>query len=125
MLILSIYSRIMIMRELGLLKFWKHRYMVKANLQVSRCSSIIHSKETEPEKQLERKPLKLLYLSGAFILLLVGFVISTLSFAFEKIMFNFSSKRQVGISLHANSITAKPTQVEPPSQTQVVLQNVN
>ena len=80
------------MRELGLLKFWKHRYMVKANLQVSRCSSIIHSKETEPEKQLERKPLKLLYLSGAFILLLIGFVISTLSFAFEKLCSIFHRK---------------------------------
>ena len=85
------------MRELGLLSFWKRQYTIRADLQVSRCSNIIHSKETEPEKQLDRKPLTLGSLYGAFILLFVGYVIALLlAFVFELITFHRGSlKRKV------------------------------
>ena len=86
----------MIMRELGLLSFWKRQYTIRADLQVSRCMSIIHSKETELEKQLDRKPLTLGSLYGAFILLFFGYILAKLVFAFELITFHRGSlKRKI------------------------------
>jgi hypothetical protein len=86
------------MREYGLLKFWKRRFMSSTDLNVRRCQSIIQSKKTEPEKQSERKALSLESLSGAFILLLVGYIVTIIAFLFEKIMRSFNkNKIETGI----------------------------
>ena len=87
------------MRELGLLRYWMRQYTIKADLHVSRCTSIIHSKETEPEKQLDRKPLTLGSLSSAFLLLFIGLVMAKLAFVFEIIKFRNSVTRKVATKM--------------------------
>ena len=117
------------MRELGLLSFWKRQYTIRADLQVSRCSNIIHSKETEPEKQLDRKPLTLGSLYGAFILLFVGYIIALLAFVFELITFHRGSlKRKVAPQVNSGVMkqnTVKRDQVIDSSSNNPVIRVVS
>jgi hypothetical protein len=69
------------MIELGLLEYWMDIHTAKSNLRLRKCIETV--KQIEPEKQANIKSLTLSSLSGAFILLLVGYVIATLRVCFE------------------------------------------
>jgi len=69
------------MLELGLLQHWMDIHTAKSNLRLKKCMETV--KQIEPEKQANIKPLTLSSLSGAFILLLVGYVTATLAICFE------------------------------------------
>ena len=69
------------MLELGFLQHWMDIHTAKSNLRLKKCMETV--KQIEPEKQANIKPLTLSSLSGAFILLLVGYVTATLAICFE------------------------------------------
>jgi len=69
------------MIELGLLQYWMDIHTQKINLSLKKCFET--AKQIEPEKQANRKPLTLSSLSGAFIFLLVSYIIATLAICFE------------------------------------------
>lgn len=116
------------MREYGLLEFWKRRFMSSTDLNVRRCQSIIQSKKTEPEKQSDRKPLSLESLSGAFILLLVGYIVTTIVFLFEKSMRSFKkNKIETGIvseQIMLATINVKENKVQKASELQAEVNKV-
>ena len=82
------------MRELGLLDSWKRLYTTATDLRVRRCQSILRNKETMPEKQSFRKPLSLESLSGAFVLLLVGFGVAAIVFFIELLIVRLALKKK-------------------------------
>ena len=72
------------MLDFGLLEHWMDIHTAKSNLRLKKCMETV--KQIEPEKQADIKPLTLSSLSGAFILLLVGYVTATLAICFELLM---------------------------------------
>ena len=94
----------MLMQELGLLQLWKRRFMSATDRHVSRCQSVIHSEVTEAEKQSETKPLTLESLSGAFIILLVGYLIATAVFLFERLIRSFKKDLKVETKIVSEQI---------------------
>ena len=96
------------MIELGLLEYWMDIYTAKANLRLKRCIETIKQIKVEPEKPTHRAPLSLWSLSGAFFILLIGYIMATIAICFELTAIKLRLIR----GQRSNKINAKPEKVE-------------
>ena len=80
------------MREMGLLDYWKNSYMAKANAQLNKCAALFSNKQSASSNN---DPLTLASFSGAYILLLVGFVAAAVALCLEIIKSRMATRKSV------------------------------
>ena len=88
---------------MGLLDFWKNSYMAKANAQLNKCAALFSNKESANSNN---NALTLASFAGAYILLLVGFVIASVALCSEVIQSRMTT-RNSNVHLESNSKAIK------------------
>jgi len=68
------------MEAAGMLNFWRKQFAADP----SRC---LNNKNSYAKKEGKKPRLSIIHLSGAFVLLVAGFIISGITFIFEHVLF--------------------------------------